>query len=201
MTQKLILPDFEDGDEITHNLALEIANTWCKKNNKVLSSPLGFGAAGRAFLLEDETVLKITLSLTEAAFSYDAMYEQPDGFVYTHSVEKANDSIYIILMDYLEQPEFLTSLGIELDNFVDENEINYMENPSIYIDQIETKDVQQLYSTICSIAQNNVLFPMLDIHFGNYGLDIETGELTLFDQVYADVSVSTYLQLIPEANI
>lgn len=201
MSQKLILPHFEEDAEITFNLALEIATAWCKKNKKVLSSPLGFGAAGHAFLLEDDTVLKVTLSLTEAAFSYDAMYEAPDGFVPIHSVEKANDTIYLILMDYLEQPENLISLGIELDNFIDENELNYMEDPKTYSKQIESEQVRELYIDLCTIAQNDDRFPMLDIHFGNYGLDMETGELLLFDQVYHSIFESSFLGIIPEANI
>lgn len=190
------IPEIGETEEITPALAYYIANKWASFYNHSIESPLGFGSWGRAYLLEDGTVLKVTTSLGEAAFAYEAIAEAPEGYVPIHSVEKVNSTIFVITMDYVDQPDFLKDLCIILDNFIEEHDILFSECPSQYEHHLEEEEVVQLYWDLHYIATNNPKFPMKDIHFGNVGLDSETGDLILIDQLFEHFSKAEYLQRI-----
>ena len=169
--------------------ALSVAKDWLVRNNLQIKRKLGTGKNGTAYLLNSGIVLKVTKSLGEAAFAYDSIEGCPEGYVEVYSVESAvceENTVFLITMDYVEQPEDFLLLADRLDSVLARFDIYLTECPSIYKKYIESKELMELYWNVHYIVMENEesQFKMNDIHFENLGLDKDTGEVVVIDQAY-----------------
>lgn len=190
---------------LEESAALSVAKDWLVRNNLQIKHKLGTGKNGTAYLLSSGVVLKVTKSLAEAAFAYDSIDGCPEGYVEVYSVESAvceEHTVFLITMDYVEQPEDFLLLADRLDSVLDRFDIYLTECPSIYKNYIESEELMELYWNVHYIVMENEesQFKMNDIHFENLGLDKDTGEVVVIDQAYnlhgSDWLADKYLEKI-----
>lgn len=183
IANKMILPIFEDGAVMPLSMAKEAIDSWAKSNDINNIEYLDSGAWGHAFKFNGDRVVKITVSVEEALFAYEAMFESPNGYVPIHSVEKVNDTVFIIVMDLLNRPEDLLQHLYDLDLIIDDAEYEYHKQQICELEHIiHDKTVRKLFRDIHDIVNESNKFRMTDIHADNIGFDFDTGEVLIFDQ-------------------
>lgn len=200
------VPFFDEGAEMPLGMAEEIIHNWAVIKNRKIIKYIDSGAWGHAFLLDDRQVVKVTISMEEAVFAYDAMHEAPEGYVPIHSVEMINESVFIILMDYLNIPKDFLELATELDSILDRQFFVYHSDPIHEVEHLIVHDeMAQLFLDIHAIVNENPKFKMADIHAGNIGLDFDSGEVVIFDQLHdenlSNIKISTFFNLIDKIDI
>lgn len=190
---------------LEESAALNVAKDWLVRNNLQIKRKLGTGKNGTAYLLNSGLVLKVTKSLGEAAFAYDSIDGCPEGYVEIYSVESAvceDSTVFLITMDYVEQPEDFLLLADSLDYLLERFDIYLTECPSIYKDYVKSEELMELYWNVHYIVMENEesQFKMSDIHFENLGLDKDTGNVVVIDQAYnlhgSEWLVEEYLEKI-----
>lgn len=203
--EKMTFPIFEEDAVIPFEMARDAILSWAKFYDTEMVEYLDSGAFGHAFKIKDNKVIKITTSLEEALFAYEAMFEAPDGYVPIHSVEKINDTVFIIEMDYLNRPEYFLEILDEIDAAVDRLDFLFHEDPFQRVEcQLETDEVVQTFIDIYDIVNESKKFVMTDIHADNIGLDCETGEVVIFDQPFhkpSDLQKILFLKNVDELEL
>lgn len=190
----------QEEKQIEEMFSLEVANAWCEKNQYQFIEKIGDGGYSFVYSVskDNETfALKISSSFSEAAFAYDIVAAEPEGYVRTHSVERVHDKCFIILMDMLEFNESIKNDGLKMFEILEEH--------GFCIQSTEKDDVKYLLSeeqfTIFSdiqdaIEENSDDFHMLDVHEENIGYDNFTSSYILIDQYYDHFSIEEYRQII-----
>lgn len=185
----------ENGNLITKEEALNIAKSWCDKNEVAFVRYIDSGGFGHAFEIENSKVLKITSSLGEAAFSYDASNEEINGYVKTYSVQRLNNKLFFIVMDLLNMDSNVqeASNGLfEVINQID-HDILSDEDISHLLSDEENVILEDIKTTM---IENKSNFQMLDVHEENIGYDDYTSSYVIIDQFHLNFSREEYLQKI-----
>lgn len=178
-----------------------IVDLWCKENKKTLVRYLDGGASGYAFLLEDEVVIKVTSSMGEAVYAYEAMQESPEGYVPIYSVEMIKPERFIVTMKFLDIEPKTKSLAERLFYSLDTNGYAITSDIEDIEHLIQTETEYDIYCDLHAAVMNCPQFPMVDVHEDNIGFCNDTFSFLVFDQFFVSFSKAEYLQRIEQSTI
>ncbi len=196
----LKVPVPQSGKKLNRDLANQISEYWAKENNTNIIKFIASGEWGQAYQIEDNKVLKVTVGIEEAAYAYEAMLNKPKGYVSIYDVKKINESVFIIVMDLIEQPKYLMEMVKEIDDILDSHSLEVKSDPKSCEDLIENDETLDILFQLNEIATGDNNFPMNDIHYENVGFKLGTTEIIIIDQMFENLDKNFYQEKIKQMN-
>ncbi|MBM25040.1 MAG: hypothetical protein CL760_04995 [Chloroflexi bacterium] len=192
------VPIPKSGKKLDNIWADKISKYWVEQNNSSIKRFIAGGEWGQAYEIEDNKVLKVTVGIEEAAYAYEAMKDKPFGYVPIHEVLRVNESVFIIIMDLIEQPEYLMNITKELDDILDSKSLSINSDPKSVEDLIQNDFMIEILFDLHDIVVSNDKFPMGDVHCENIGFKLGTTELVVIDQMFDFVDEKYYQKEIEQ---
>lgn len=192
------VPIPKSGKKLDDIWADKISKYWVEQNNSSIKRFIAGGEWGQAYEIEDDKVLKVTVGIEEAAYAYEAMKDKPFGYVPIHEVLKVNESVFVIIMDLIEQPEYLTDMTKEIDDILDSKLLSINSDPRKIEHLIQNDSMIEILFDLHDITVGNEKFPMGDIHYENVGFKLGTTELVVIDQMFDFVDEKYYQEEIEQ---
>jgi hypothetical protein len=162
-----------------------LAQEYAKIKNKKISTYLGKGHFGSAFLTEDNFVIKITTDIREAYTALQIVGKEHDNVAAIFSVDKVMESKYAIEQEYVPHDSNADELYWELTSIVDRNgfeDINELldqENIGELVDENLHEILKQFKSAENFMRANGVEDGGLDLQSDNFSFN--NGKIKVFD--------------------